>query len=456
MYLRAVPGRETLEERTSIGASVAAVAVVIVVVDGERGVRRVHAVPPRGLTIGRAGELDVEVALDDDLASRRHAEVHWSGGAWRVTDLGSRNGTSADGARIEGTVELGGDGVVRIGRSVLLLVRDGRGHDAAVGDDDERVVGPELQRAFAAVTEAAREPTLLVLGESGTGKEAAARAYHDAGPRRAGPLVTVNGATIAASVAERLLFGARRGAYSGATDAPGFVQAAAGGTLFLDEVAELDLDVQAKLLRVIETHEVIPLGATAGTVVEVGIVAATHADLDARIAAGRFRADLYYRLARPVVVLPPLRARLADIPRLVLRFIAAAAPGLRAHPRLIETCCLRAWPGNVRELSHAVRAAAQRAVADGRDVVRAENLAGGEPPGIAREVVAARPSSAAATPAEEAARVPPPPDRAQIVAALEAANGNLSAAARALGLHRTHLYRLMEKLGLRRDDDAGD
>jgi DNA-binding NtrC family response regulator len=439
-------GRETLEDRTSIDAASAPTPVVIVVVDGERLVRRVQPVPPVGLTVGRAGEDGVRVGLDDDLVSRHHARVRWSGGVWRVQDLGSRNGTSADGGKLAADTEvaLAGDGVVRIGRSVLLLVRDGRGHETPPADDGERVVGPELARAMAAVARSAGQPTLLVLGESGSGKEAAAQAYHAAGPRAGGPFVAVNGATIGASVAERLLFGARRGAYSGATDAAGYVQAAAGGTLFLDEVAELDLAVQAKLLRVIETREVVPLGATSGTVVDVGIVAATHVDLEARVAAGQFRADLYYRLARPMVVIPPLRARKSDIPRLVARTLAGA--GLRAHPRLIEAACLRPWPGNVRELVSAVAAAAARAKEAGRDVVRAEDLDGG--------VVLAAPATPA--PAEPPAVTPADPDageRARVTAAIDAAGGNLSAAARALGLHRTQLYRVMDRLGLRRDTD---
>ncbi|HUQ04173.1 MAG TPA: sigma 54-interacting transcriptional regulator [Kofleriaceae bacterium] len=444
-------GRETREDHSSAHVAIATAPVAIVVVDGDRVVRRVHAVPGNGVTIGRTGEAGVAVGLDDDLVSRQHARVRWSGGLWRVQDLGSRNGTSADGGRVAGEAEvpLAGDGVLRTGRSVILLVRDGRGHEVAPADEPDRIVGPELARATSAVARAASQPTLLVLGESGSGKEAAARTYHEAGPRAGGPFVAVNGATIGASVAERLLFGARRGAYSGATDATGFVQAASGGTLFLDEVAELDLAVQAKLLRVIETREVVPLGATSGTVVDVGIVAATHVDLEARVAAGQFRADLYYRLARPVVVIPPLRARKADIPRLVERVLARAGAALRPHPRLVEAACLRPWPGNVRELVSALEAAAARAIEAGRDVVRAEDLDGG----VALGAAPAAPPASPAEPPDVTPNDPESPERARVLAALDAAGGNLSAAARALGLHRTQLYRVMDRLGLRRDPD---
>src|SRR5262249_47546586 len=156
-------------------------------------------------------------------------------------------------------------------------------------------------------------PTLLVHGESGSGKELAARLYHDAGPRGAGPFVAVNCAAIPDRVAERLLFGAKKGAVSGATDAAGYAQSADGRTLFVDEIAERDGAVQAKVLAGHEAAEVLPVGAAAGVRVDVGVVAATHRDLRVAVAERRFRDDLYYRLARPAVVMPPLRARRGDI-----------------------------------------------------------------------------------------------------------------------------------------------
>jgi DNA-binding NtrC family response regulator len=271
-------------------------------------------------------------------------------------------------------------------------------------------------RALAEVTQHAGAPTLLVHGESGTGKELAARRFHTTGPRAAGPLVAVNCATIPHGIAERVLFGARKGTYSGAaTDSLGCVREADRGTLFLDEIAELEPAVQAKLLRALETRVIVPL-------------AASHQDLRAAVAARTFREDLYFRLAHPAVRIPPLRERRADIPRLVARMLAA---NLQPHARLVEACCLRTWPGNVRELRNAIGQAAARAVAAGRSLVRAEDL-----PEHAGRVVEASPIVAKASPRSIT--------RDAVIAALAGATGNISAAARALGLHRTQLRRLID------------
>jgi transcriptional regulator with PAS, ATPase and Fis domain len=278
--------------------------------------------------------------------------------------------------------------------------------------------------------------------------------------------VAVNCAAIPEGVAERLLFGAKKGAFSGATDAIGYVQSADGGTLFLDEIAELDAGVQAKLLRVLETRDVVPVGAAAGVKIELGIVAATHRDLRVAVAERRFRDDLYYRLARPTVLLPPLRARRADIPPLVAREIAAVDRTLAPHSKLIEACCARPWPGNVRELRHAVREAAGVALSHGRDVVRPEDLPARAglpvreryPSQVSQTSTSERATAAAAAiqtgaPAAPVPGAPPPAEisREQVLAALGSAGGNVSAAARSLGLHRTQLYRMMERFGIGRE-----
>src|SRR5262249_24295980 len=161
---------------------------------------------------------------------------------------------------------------------------------------------------------AAPSHPLPIFGETGSGKEGAARQFHAASSRRAGPFIAVNCATIPPLLAERLLFGARKGAFSGAdANVEGYIQAADKGTLFLDEISELQPGVQAKLLRVLQSREVFPLGASRGTQVDVAICSATHRDLRAEVAAGRFRDDLFCRICRPMVELPPLRARPKDI-----------------------------------------------------------------------------------------------------------------------------------------------
>ncbi|HUJ63299.1 MAG TPA: sigma 54-interacting transcriptional regulator [Kofleriaceae bacterium] len=439
--------RSTIDDASSAaGGSADLVPVVVVAAVGTTPAARVFPAD-REVALGRRVEAGTRAAdLDDERMSREHATVRFERGAWVVIDRGSRNGTFVDGERITGEVRKRGNVVVRLGHTVFLLVPDGRGYDQLGDDRGEHVIGPELARLHDQVRRLADSPTLLVHGESGSGKELIARLYHGAGPRAGGPFVAVNCATIPEGVAERLLFGARKGAFSGAQDAVGYLQAAHGGTLFLDEIADLDLAVQAKLLRALETREVTPVGANAPIAIELGIVAASHRELRAAVATRDFRDDLYYRLARAVVHLPPLRARKLDVARLVVRELAAADRGLAAHARLIEACCIRPWPGNVRELRAAVDRAAGAARAAGRDVVRPEDLPehAGLPVGDAP--AAASPDSAPVRAAPAAL------DKAAIVAALDAAGGVVSVAARALGLHRTQLYRLMDKHGIARDE----
>ena len=219
-----------------------------------------------------------------------------------------------------------------------------------------RVEGPALQEALQAVARAARLGTTLhITGESGAGKEGLARTFHAGGPRPSGPFQAVNCATIPEGVAERLLiFGAKRGAYSGAdADADGYLVAAHGGTLFLDEVAELGLAVQAKLLRVLETGEVLPLGAAKPRKIDLRFCSATHRDLRAQVAAGKLREDLYFRIATPRVVVPPLRERPEEIAWLLEAAAAEViSPGLALHASLVEGHLPppALASGNVREL----------------------------------------------------------------------------------------------------------
>jgi DNA-binding NtrC family response regulator len=392
------------------------------------------------LAIGR--DDPVGVVLDDERLSRHHAEITLAGDRWVVTDLDSRNGTFLEGSPVEGSRD-GRDGaVVRTGSTILLLAADVRPFAGArVERRGDVVKGPR----FGAVLEAAAGActtgaALLVLGESGTGKEVVSRAFHAVLPGGA-PLVAVNCATIPEGVAERLLFGAKRGAYSGAMgDVDGHVQAADGGVLFLDEIGELEPAVQAKLLRVLETKEVTPLGGTVAKRVNVRFCAATNRDLRAEVAAGRFRADLYFRLSEVELRIPALRERREEIPWLVAATLSRAREGesFEAHPKLVEACIVRPWPGNVRELARELRQAAQRAGAE--RVVRVEHL---------------RPEAGAALApgAAVAQESEPPPargelSRSEVEQALGRANGNISAAARDLGMHRTQLRRIMGKLGL--------
>jgi transcriptional regulator with PAS, ATPase and Fis domain len=383
--------------------------------------------------IGR-DELD-QRGCGDARVSRNHVEIQLRQGEWTVTDLGSRNGTFVNGVRIAGPTVAARPRVVRIGDTLLLLrgdVEPLERHPVVVTETG--VVGPALHATLERIRRLARSSeTLLISGESGAGKELAAQTFHAAGPHAAGPRIAVNCATIPEGIAERLLFGAVRGAYSGAdADAVGYVRAADRGVLFLDEVGELAASVQAKLLRVIESREVLPLGAVEPRVVTTRFCFATHVNLHAAVTAGRFRADLYHRVARTTVALPPLRERLEEVPWLVAWGLG---PELTAHPNLIEAFLVRDWPGNVRELLALTRSAADEARAAGCASVHLTHL---------HEPVAAdpRPPGAQRSPVEAMSA-----DEVREV--IDRHAGNLSAVARALGLHRSQLYRLLKRHGLR-------
>ncbi len=394
----------------------------------------------------------------DPKMSRRHATVFFDGQRFKIVDHGSHNGTYLDGARVQQSMTSATARVLRTGDSLFLLSPDVRPLQPDGVLVTEGVIrGPGLQAIFEQAARAAQYGhTLHVHGESGSGKECVARAFHSRSPLASGPLVAVNCATLAAGVAERLLFGAKRGAFSGAVvDSAGLIQAADGGTLFLDEIGELDPSVQAKLLRVLETHEVLQLGALKPRRVNIQLCTASHRDLRVEVSSGRFREDLYFRIGSPEVVVPPLRQRLEEIPWLIAGALRSLSPDLTAHSTFVESCLLRHWPGNVRELLAAVRVAAQDAIGRSTRRVEAHHLS-------------PRAGTLIEKPPEPATCAllfhPPiykhggPPERAGIEDALKASGGNISAAARALGLHRTQLTRLLEKydISVNRRDQALD
>lgn len=387
------------------------------------------------IVLGRGEIRGVE--LRDSCMSRRHATVGYGRGKWVVVDQASRNGSYLNGERLEGTVEFAGDAVLRTGETISLLLGDIRPFlEHHVDTKGDYIVGPRMEPILGLVQRAANSGVLHVTGETGAGKEIAARHFHKFGPGRDGPFVAVNCAAIPEGVAERLLFGATKGAYSGADkEARGYVEEASGGTLFLDEVGELDLSVQAKLLRVLETREVLPLGASRPKKIELHLCSATHRDLREAVSAGEFREDLFYRLGRPHVTLPPLRERLEEIPFLIERHLHATDPSLLPHATLVEACLLRKWPGNVRELLAEVRDAAFEAQALGKTVVRVNHLA--DDAGLEHNHV-----DSSAQLSSRPSHLPP---RDDIEKALKESSGKVATAARALGVHRNQLRRWLEK-----------
>ncbi|WP_437659420.1 sigma 54-interacting transcriptional regulator [Sorangium sp. So ce1182] len=387
------------------------------------------------IELGRAPADDM-VVVEDDQVSRRHARISLSGQGIEIADLGSRNGTFVDGKQIESRVFPSLPRVLRLGSTLLRFAADiAPFQRGGVLQHEDGLVGPTLREAREKVARAGmRGDTLLLTGPSGSGKELAARAFH-AATGQSGPFVAVNCAAIPEGLAERLFFGARRGAYSDANaDAEGYAQAAHGGTLFLDEVAELDASVQPKLLRVLETREVIALGDTRPRKVEFRLCAATLRDLQAEVAARRFREDLYYRIGRPEVRIPALTDRLEELPWLVAAELGRDGARLAPSVGLLESCALRAWPGNVRELLREVRQAGLAALEAGRTVVEASDLA----PSAGLDIT------------EVAKRTPAPVEmrRIAIEMALRRERGNVTRAARSLGMHRNQLRRWLARHGV--------
>ncbi len=324
----------------------------------------------RPLRFGRSSEL----AIDDPGMSNDHAVVeHLGGSRWRVIDRASKNGTfvNSDCVRAGALLVEGPSVVVRMGMTVVLLSSDLGHYDLKfIRTEGNEVIGGVIADVYAELGKAARVgANTLIQGETGTGKGNAARAFHAQSGRR-GKLLTMNCANLVGSIAESQLFGARKGAASGVEAQVGLFRAADGGTVFLDEIGELHLELQAKLLGVVQDKLVTPLGATTPEKVDFRLICATHRDLPQLVAEGRFREDLYMRIAEKTVHLPPLRERREEIPHLVA--LSLAGTGLRPNAQLIETCMLQPWPGNVRDLMRALTEA--KINAEGDSVVTVAHL----------------------------------------------------------------------------------
>jgi len=295
---------------------------------------------------------------------------------------------------------------------------------------------------------AASQTSVLVRGESGTGKELIARAIHDGSDRAKGPFRAINCAALPATLLESELFGHSKGSFTGAhRDAPGHFRLADGGTLFLDEVAELPPEVQAKLLRVLQERSVLPIGGTAPIPVDVRIVSATHRALRKEVEAGRFRADLLYRLRVIPLYLPALRERPQDIELLARHFLAQHPSGKHVDhiaPGALEAMVAYDWPGNVRELQNAIEYAT--VMGSGR-VLTAADL----PPEIRGDEPGARSVTVPSTASEDAASDLSPEGR-RLVNALERNGGHMGRAAASLGISRTTLWRRLKKLGIDREE----
>ncbi|MBX3272462.1 MAG: sigma 54-dependent Fis family transcriptional regulator [Sandaracinaceae bacterium] len=434
-----------MTERT-LTASVAFATVevdvaTVSVVDGpDRGASA--TVGEAALVLGTAEQADLR--LTDRTISRLHCELSREGKAIRVRDLGSKNGVWLAGCRIEAAL-LSPGAHVHVGSTELEvgLTRKRTQQPRWTGPDElAGLYGASraMHELFATLERVAPARLhVLIHGESGTGKELVARAIHDTSLRAGGPFVVVDGAALSRSLADSELFGHVRGAFTDARhDHAGAFERADGGTVFLDEVGELPIDVQAKLLRVVQEGQVRRLGDERDRSVDVRVVAATHRDLRRAINEGTFREDLYYRLAGVLIEVPPLRLRSGDVELLGRVFAKNLAPDdpraeAMAAAALASVSGYR-WPGNVREL----RSFVQRALllGDARLGGPATMLDG--PARIRTDLpfVDARREWVEAF------------ERQYLSHVIDQAGGNVSEAARRAGLARSSFYELMTKLGL--------
>jgi transcriptional regulator with PAS, ATPase and Fis domain len=336
----------------------------------------------RSCRIGRGA--DAELRIPDQKVSRSHAIVKPTGAGLSLQDLGSSHGTYVDGQRVgETEVRAGQNSIVRVGDTLLMVCEQADRWSArarvlsakALGLPQDLLAGPSLAALWDQAARVAdlREP-VLILGESGTGKEVIARVIHAAQGKK-GPFVGINIAAIPEGLFESELFGHERGAFSGAVHARrGAFREAHGGALFLDEVADLRLDLQAKLLRAIDLRSVRPLGADRDESVDVRLLAATSVDLSNPDNRSAFRLDLYYRLAGTVLRIPPLRERRDDILLLALHTLEEQAPGVTLSTDAAETLALASWEGNIRHLRFALSHAVTRLRMEGGDTIRASHL----------------------------------------------------------------------------------
>jgi Sigma-54 interaction domain/FHA domain len=372
------------------------------------------------------------VAIPDASVSSVHARLRRAAGEWTVEDAASKNGTLVNG-QPAARAHFGARDVLEIGTTFCLL-RRGDG-DVGPADLERRPPGTRtlcepLERSFDLLARVAISPVpVLLLGETGTGKEMVARAVHMMS-QRSGPFVAVNCGGLPETLVASELFGAKKGAFSGAdSDRTGMVQEAHRGTLFLDEVAELPEPSQAVLLRVLQERELIPLGATKAIPVDIRVIAATHENLGDRVAARRFRKDLYARLRGFSLTLPPLRDRIEDIGLLVADLLPRVAGG-RSGEMVLGRAVARAllsydWPLNVRELEHALAAAV--AISSGNEIAPAHL------PDDLRMAL------------NNAASLPVLRERERFIALVNEHAGNVSAMARALGTSRSHIRRLAQR-----------
>jgi DNA-binding NtrC family response regulator len=405
------------------------------------------------------GRGQLVLRIPDPLMSSSHGRLVHGHGGWLLDDPQSKNAAAVAGVRTRSS-RLEPGQLFSLGNTILFVAREPAREPLDLDASELAAPRPELAtfdpELGAALERTARLATsdmpILVLGETGTGKEVVARAIHELSGRP-GPFVAVNCAAIAPTLLEAELFGHRRAAFSGAlSDRLGHIRTSDHGTLFLDEIAELSLHAQAALLRVLQEREVVPVGDTLPTPVDLRVIAATNRDLAALVTDGKFRDDLYARIAGFTLTLPPLRLRRAD-----LGLVIPALLRRRGNPDRVRVTWQAAtqlfryhWPRNIRELERVLEAAVALAGAEPitldhlPDALRATHEPAPPPPD---------PSRSGASPGLEPPHLAPEELelKHRLEELLRAHGDNLSEVARVLGKDRTQIYRWLRRFGLRRD-----
>ena len=432
---------------------------------------RHYELPPKGsITLGRGEGCDVRI--EEASVSRRHATLH-IGPPFTIEDHGSANGTRLRVSRDQG----GGTGKIeeihipagtptavepftpmQLG-SVIIVIQPEAEPELRPQSAPQLVVQhPSMQQLYELASRVAQSHiSVLVRGETGVGKELLAEAIHQRSPRAQGPFVRINCAAFSETLLESELFGHEKGAFTGATQAkPGLIELAHGGTLFLDEVGEMPLSVQVKLLRVLEDRKLLRVGGLKQQSVDVRFVAATHQDLDACVARGTFRQDLYFRINGFTLTIPPLRERVGEIATLSRFFLERLAgeqgrPPPALTPAALQLLEKHSWPGNLRELRNVMGRALVLCQAG---AIQPEHLVFDTPPRpmvVDDEPTHPRtaplpPAQAGGTLGEDIAAL----ERQRILAALEQCAGNQTRAAKLLGISRRTLVTRLGEYGIPR------
>jgi DNA-binding NtrC family response regulator len=400
------------------------------------------------VVIGR--DTNTQLVLADQEVSSIHCELRATNEGILVKDLGSTNGTFIGAVRVREVV-VTTTCELTVGSSAVLIEPTAK-HRVDVGFSERfgNLVGnaPKMRRVFGVLEKVSPTPlSVLILGETGTGKEVVAKAIHDSSPRKEGPFVVVDCGSIPPTLAESLLFGHEKGSFTGATERrKGALAEAHTGTLFLDELGELPLELQPKLLRALAERQVKRVGGNAFEPIDVRVLAATRRDLGAEMNAGRFRSDLFFRIAQVRVELPPLRERASDLPLLIEDICARV--GRPQHATVVEQWISQRmgsydWPGNVRELVNVASVAAT--LADTPNAIDDVLTIARETPGEASKLAATAFSEAKRTAIASF-------ERDYFTSLARGAKGNVSEMARQSGMERHHVRAYLRKYGIEKGE----